>query len=157
MATATCKTVLGFLSVSEPFKLRSSTCVTVIGVISVAGRVPWAGSNAKPREVNWLPKANTPISLDGKTMNPVWYRAFHEIFENRLGGINAETVPQVAVKQDQVNAYLVDVQSGVTSMGVQVSTITDVVNIQTEVAQTNNLAGANQVPIVPRYNPKLLE
>jgi hypothetical protein len=38
-----------------------------------------------------------------------------------------------------------------------VSTITDVVNIQTEVAQTNNLAGSNQVPIVPRYNPKLLE
>ena len=157
MATAACKTVLGLLSVSEPFKLRSSSCVTVVGIISVAGRVPWVGSPAKPREVNWLPKANTPISLDGKTMNPAWYRAFHEIFENRLGGINAETVPQVAVKQDQVNAYLVDVQSGVTSMGVQVSTITDVVNIQTEVAQTNNLAGSNQVPIVPRYNPKLLE
>jgi len=151
MATATCKTVLGLLSVSEPFKLRSSTCVTVIGVISVAGRVPWIGSVAKPKDVNWLPKANTPISLDGKTMNPVWYRAFHEVFENRLGGINAESVPQVAVKQDQVNAYLVDVQAGVIGMGVQVSAITGVVNTQTEVAQTNNLAGSSQISKLPAY------
>ena len=157
MATATCKTVLGFLSVSEPFKLRSSTCVTVIGVISVAGRVPWAGSNAKPREVNWLPKANTPISLDGKTMNPVWYRAFHEIFENRLGGINAETVPQVAVKQDQVNSYLVDVQAGVVGMGVQVSAITDTVNTQTEIAQTNDLSGADQISKLPSYKQAQLD
>jgi hypothetical protein len=57
----------------------------------------------------------------------------------------------VAVKQGQVNAYLVDVQSGVTSMGVQVSAITDTVNTQTEVAQTNDLSGAAQISRLPSY------
>lgn len=157
MATATCKTVLGLLSVSEPFKLRSSTCVTVVGIISVAGRSPWVGSVAKPKDVNWIPSANVKVLNDNGTMAKPWYLFFKEIADNRLGGISAESVPQVAVKQDQVNSYLVEVQSGVTSMGVQVSTITDAVNTQTEVSKANSLSGSDQIPIVPRYNPKLLE
>jgi hypothetical protein len=93
MATATCKTVLGLLSVSEPFKLRSSTCVTVIGVISVAGRVPWVGSAAKPKDVNWIPLPTVKVLNDNGTMSRPWYLFFKEIAEHRLGGINAETVP----------------------------------------------------------------
>lgn len=151
MATATCQTVLGLLSVSEPFKLRSSTCVTVIGVISVAGRSPWAGSNAKPKDVNWIPLPTVKVLNDNGTMSRPWYLFFKEIAEHRLGGIAAESVPQVVVKQDQVNAYLVDVQTGVVNMGAQVSAITDTVNTQTEVAQTNALSGASQISKLPSY------
>lgn len=143
MATSTCKTVVGLLSISEPFKLRSSTCATVIGVISVAGRVPWIGSNAKPKDVNWIPSATVKVLNDNGTMAKPWYLFFKEIADRRLGGISAESLPQVSVKQDQVNAYVVDVQAGVTDMGVQVAAITGVVNTQTEVAKTNSLAGSS--------------
>lgn len=142
MATSTCKTVVGLLSISEPFKLRSSTCTTVIGVISVAGRVPWIGSNAKPKDVNWIPAATVKVLNDNGTMSRPWYLFFQEI-TRRLGGISAESLPEVSAKQDQVNAYVVDVQAGVTDMGVQVAAITGVVNTQTEVAKTNSLAGSS--------------
>jgi hypothetical protein len=151
MATATCKTVLGLLSVSEPFKLRSSTCVTIAGIISVAGRVPWVGSTAKPKDVNWIPLPTVKVLNDNGTMSRPWYLFFKEIADHRLGGISAESVPQVAVKQDQVNAYLVDVQAGVTGMGIQVSAITETVNTQTEVAQTNALSGSAQISRLPSY------
>lgn len=151
MATATCRTVNGVLSVSEPFKLRSSTCATVMGVISVAGRVPWLGSAAKPKDVNWIPSPTVKVLNDNGTMSRPWYLFFKEIADNRLGGISAESVPQVIVKQDQVNAYLVDVQAGVVNVGAQVSAITDTVNTQTEVAKNNALSGASQISLLPSY------
>lgn len=151
MATASCNTVLGLLSVSQPFKLRSSTGTTVIGVISVAGRAPWIGSTAKPKDVNWIPLPTVKVLNDNGTMSRPWYLFFKEIADKRLGGISAESLPQVSVKQDQVNAYVVDVQAGVTGMGVQVSAITGVVNTQTEVAQTNSLSGADQISKLPPY------
>lgn len=151
MAAAACKTVLGLLSVSQPFKLRSSTGTTIIGVISVAGRAPWIGSTAKPKDVNWIPSPAVKVLNDNGTMSRPWYLFFKEVADHRLGGISAESLPQVSVKQDQVNTYLVDVQSGVTNMGVQVSAITGIVNTQTEVAQTNDLAGSDQISKLPPY------
>ena len=151
MATATCKTAIGLLSVSEPFKLRSATGATVIGVISVAGRTPWGGSVAKKKDVNWIPSPTVKVLNDNGTMSRSWYLFFKEIADSRLGGITAESVPQVIVKQDQVNAYLVDVQAGVVSMGAQVSAITDTVNTQTEVAKNNALSGASQISKLPSY------
>jgi hypothetical protein len=97
MATATCQTVSGVYSSAQPVKLRTSFCKTVAGTELATGRVAWAGTNAPRKAVNWLPSAQTPITLDGKTLNPVWFRAFHEVFEHRLGGIEAPTVAQVVV------------------------------------------------------------
>lgn len=151
MATATCQTVLGLLSVSEPFKLRSSTGATVVGIISVAGRTPWGGSVAKKKDVNWIPSPTVKVLNDNGTMSRPWYLFFKEIADNRLGGITAESVPQVIVKQDQVNAYLVDVQAGVVNMGAQVSAITDTVNTQTEVVKNNALSGSSQISKLPSY------
>lgn len=122
--------------------MATASCKTLLGVVSVAGRVPWTGSTAKPKDVNWIPSATVRVLNENGTMARPWYLFCQEI-TRRLGGISAESLPQVSVKQDQVNAYLVDVQSGVTSMGVQVSAITETVNTQTEVAQTNDLSGSD--------------
>jgi hypothetical protein len=122
--------------------MATASCKTLLGVVSVAGRVPWTGSTAKPKDVNWIPSATVRVLNENGTMARPWYLFFQEI-TRRLGGISAESLPQVSVKQDQVNAYLVDVQSGVTGMGVQVSAITETVNTQTEVAQTNDLSGSD--------------
>lgn len=135
--------------------MATASCQTSLGIISVAGRVPWSGSVSKPKDVNWIPSATVKVLNENGTMARPWYLFFQEI-SSRLGGISAESLPQVSGKQDQVNAYLVGVQSGVTDMGVQVSAITSVVNTQTEVAKTNSLSGSSQLPTLPMYKQKQL-
>jgi hypothetical protein len=89
-------------------------------------------------------------------MSQPWYRFFQEIAENRLGGIEAATLPQVVTTQVQTQAQVVSVQSGVSSVGQQVSAVTDAVNTATQVAISNGLAGADQIPVVSN-NYKLLD
>lgn len=151
MATASCQTVMGVLSIAEPFKLRSSACQTIMGFVSVAGNKPWSGSSSKPKNVNWIPPATVAV-LDARgNMSRPWYLFFKEIAETRLGGIDAETVPQVISKQIQTNAYIADAQTNIVGLASQVNTVTGVVNTQTDVAQTNNLSGASQIPKLPSY------
>jgi hypothetical protein len=153
MATATCQTVMGTLSVAQPFKLRSAICQTVVGFVSVAGNKPWRGSVAKPKDVSWLPNATVPV-LDARgNMSRPWYLFFKEIAERRLGGITAETVPQVIDKQNQTNTFVTDAQTNLAGMAAQVNAVTGVVNTQTQVSQTAGLPGADQLPIVPDYRP----
>lgn len=143
MATASCQTVMGVLSISEPFKLRSAICQTIMGFVSVAGNKPWSGSVAKPSSVNWIPPATVAV-LDARgNMSRPWYLFFKEIAETRLGGIDAATVPQVVSKQDQTNAYITDAQANIVGIVAQVNAVTDVVNTQTQVSQAAALPGAD--------------
>lgn len=73
--------------------MATASCQTSLGVISVAGRVPWVGSVAKPRDVNWIPLPTVRVLNDNGTMSRPWYLFLKEIAEKRLGGIDAETVP----------------------------------------------------------------
>jgi hypothetical protein len=151
MATATCKTVAGSYSAAQPYKLRSYTCTTIAGAEMAAANVAWGGSTAKRARVNWLPGAHVPV-LDGSgRMSPPWYRFFQEIAENRLGGIDAPTVPEVVTTTVQTQSQVIGVQTGIQSMGQQVSAITDTVNTQTQVAQNSNLSGSSQIPRLPSY------
>lgn len=109
MATATCKTVAGSYSAAQPFKLRSYTCMTIAGSEMAAANVAWGGSTAKRSRVNWIPGAHVPV-LDAKgRMSQPWYRFFHEIAENRLGGIDAPTVPEVVSTSEQTQAQVLTV------------------------------------------------
>lgn len=112
MASATCKTVAGAYSAAQPVKLRTSSCMTIAGAEMAAGSVTWGGSQAKRKFVNWLPAPTTPLSTDGgKTMSPVWYRALHELFEHRMGGIDAPTLPQVVTASSETQTQVLSVQS----------------------------------------------
>lgn len=146
---------LGFALYGEisnaAFHSTTSSGIIYAGTGSAAGAVPWGAKPTKQKDTHWMPNATVPVLDKNGNMNRPWYLFFKEVAENRLGGINAESVPQVAVKQNQVNAYLVDVQSGVVNMGAQVAAITDTVNTQTEVAQANALAGATQISKLPSY------
>lgn len=152
MASAVAATVSGVYSRSSAFKARSYAAATVGGVGSATGIVAWAGSSTKRTRIDWIPTASTPITLDGKTMNPVWYRAFYEVFNNRLGGLNAQTIPQIITAQTQTQDQVLSVQSGVISVGGQVSAITGAVNAGTQVAQSSGLSGASQIPILPSFS-----
>lgn len=152
MATTTCKTVAGIASAAQPYKVRAFSAATVAGVYSLAGNVAWGGSQIRRKAISWLPPATTPLSLDGgKTMNPVWFRALHELFENRLGGIDAPTVPEVVTTAKQTQTQVLTVQKGVQSVGSQVTAITNAVNTQTQVAKESSLAGSDQLQTLPSY------
>lgn|SRR6185312_10595153 len=151
MATATCQTIAGAYSAAQPFKVRSFTCATRAGAEMAAGNVAWGGSLAARKRVDWLPSAQVPVLDAGGLMSRPWYRFFQEIAHNRLGGIDAKTLPEVVTTATQTQAQVLGIQTGVVDMGAQVAAITGVVNTQTEVAQTNNLSGAAQISPLPAY------
>lgn len=156
MATATCQTIAGAYSAAQPFKVRSFTCATKAGAETAAGNVAWAGSTAPRKRVNWLPSPTTPLSLDGgKTIAPVWYRALQELFENRLGGINGKTVPEIDSTAAAVQNQVLNVQNSAQAAVQTVNACVTAVNTAKQVAVNNNLAGATQIPTVTPTNPKL--
>lgn len=151
MATAACATVSGVRLSCYPIKVAVADCATVAGVNSATSRVAWGGSAAKRSRVNWIPGAHVPVLDAAGRMSQPWYRFFQEIAENRLGGIEAATLPQVVTVQAQTQTQVIDVQAGVTSVGQQVSAVTDVVNTATQVAVDSGLSGATQIPVLPSY------
>lgn len=129
----------------------TSWAITQNGVGSSAGPVLWGGTTAAKKNVNWMPPATVAV-LDAKgNMARPWYLFFKEIAETRLGGIDAETVPQVIAKQDLTNTYVTDAQTNLVSLVAQTNAITDVVNTQTQVTQAASLPGADQLPTIPVY------
>jgi len=109
MASAACITVAGVRSISAPIKAGGSFCATVAGSASAASTVPWAGSKAAPKSVNWIPNANVPVLDQNGRMAQSWYKFFQEIANRRLGGIDAPTVADVIVTQSAVQASVVSV------------------------------------------------
>lgn len=155
MATATCKTVVGCYSAAQPFKLRSYTCTTVAGAEMAAANVAWGGSVAKRSRVNWIPGAQVPVLDATGRMAPTWYRFFQEIAENRLGGINAPTVPEVVTTAAQTQSQVLAVQTSADNAIQTVNACVTSVNTAKQVAVNNNLSGATQIPTVQPANPKL--
>lgn len=113
------------------------------------GVVPWAGAEARRPKVDWLPPPNVPITLDGKTMNPVWYRAFFEMFERRLGGISAATVPSLQTTVSQVQTLTVATVAYADEAVAYTRGVAESTAAVKEVAQNNGLSGAESVPDVP--------
>lgn len=76
--------------------------------------------------------------------------------ENRLGGIDAITIPEVVSSQSSVQDQVLSVQQSVQQVGAQVSAVTDVVNTQTQVSQNSNLPGSGQISKLPSYKQQQL-
>jgi hypothetical protein len=95
MATAGCATVAGVRSGAMPFRVAFGSGMTKAGVASATARVKWGGSEERRDRVSWLPPASVPIVDGSGRVNPAWYKFFVEIANRRLGGIDAQTLPQV--------------------------------------------------------------
>jgi hypothetical protein len=151
MATATCRTVAGVFSGSNPTRVGTGFCATKAGVASATARVQWGGSDASRDQVSWLPPANVPIVDANGRVSQAWYKFFVEIATRRLGGIDGQTIPQVVGTQGSVQDQVLSVQQSVQSVGSQVAAVTDVVNTQTEVSKASNLSGSGQLSKLPGY------
>lgn len=120
--------------------------VVSTGVGAAFGNVPWNTSSARREKVPWLPPAHVPVVQQNGLMNPAWYRALHEVFENRLGGVQGATVTQVQTTVTQTQSQVVATTAAVTDLGAYTRSIDATATALRQVAVDNALSGASTVP-----------
>lgn len=154
MATADCVISIG-PSVSNTWaKTGVSNCVVFAGVGVAATRVTWAGSAARRESVDWLPRADE-MWFDARTGRPTrrFYQFMREVAENRLGGPQGQTVPQVATSVASTQTAVVEAVSFAQQVGQYAQGVAATVQATVEVAQTEGLAGAESIPETPSTPP----
>lgn len=149
MATVDLVTGAGISSVAQPVKFRSADVVTSAGLASATGRVAWGGSSSPLSKVPWLPKAGTPLTMDGKMLRPEWDRAFRWLFEQYIGGIRAPTIGQVTQSIAQTQEQAAATTNYAEQVAAYASGIAATVEATAQVAQDNGLTGAGSIPVVP--------
>jgi hypothetical protein len=107
---------------------------------------------ARPNDVAWLPSAQTPIGRakpDGSVvMDPAWYRALQHLFEVRMGGRAAPSLPDVITTVETTQAAAVQSGQQVTALTQQSQANAEALSVVVQVAQNNSLTGADQIPPV---------
>jgi hypothetical protein len=122
------------------------------GVGLATGSVPWNTSTARRAKVHWLPAATVPfLNADGRTVSPVWYRAFVELFETRMGGVQGQSVAQVATTVTQTQQQVVAATNKVVETIAYTRSVDARASALKQVASDNGLSGADSVP--PPSNP----
>jgi hypothetical protein len=128
---------------------RARSVVLSVGVGLGIGSLPWNRSDVRRQKVPWLPPANVKFLNPDGTVSRTWYQALHELFENRMGGVQGQTVVQIATTVTQTQAQVVATANYVDE-GVQYTrAVAAQAAAVTQVAQNNSLAGANTIPPTP--------
>lgn len=158
MASADCVSSAGVWSYATPIKHGTGTCVTYCGINSAASRVAWAGSATPRRTIDWMPRADE-VWFDPNTGRPTrrFYQFMHEIAEQRLGGVQGRTVPQVVQDVTSTQSAVVATTNYATQVGQYAASVAAVAVATAEVAQDSGLSGADSIPEVPPTPPKFNE
>lgn len=133
---------------------RSSGAVVYLPHREVSGvyQTGVGRASARPNDVAWLPNAQTPIGRvkpDGRVvMDPAWYRALQHIFEVRLGGRAAPSLPDVVTTVETTQAAAVQSGQQVSALTQQSQANAESLNVVRQVVQNNALTGAAQIPPV---------
>jgi len=154
MASADCVTSIGAWSYATPTKNGAADCKTYVGFNSAASRVAWAGSTARRERVEWMPRADEPW-FDPKTGRPTrrFYQFMHEIAEQRLGGVNGRTVPQVADDLTTTQGTVTATVNFATQAVQYSESVAATANATAEVLQANGEPGADTIPPAEERGP----
>lgn len=119
----------------------------VSGLWSTSGVAP----GTPPGSEAWLPSIRQPIGYtdprDGKFYcDPIWYRAFEYLFETRLGGRGAPSVPDVVSTVTATQATAAAASATVTEIAQQTQANAEALFVVREVVQGGGLDGAEQIP-----------
>src|SRR5688500_15375182 len=108
MTARACEIKVGLRCSSGPGYARARTCYTRVGFLAAATSPSWAGRAARRRSKNWMLRADEAW-IDPKTGRPTprLFQLLHEICENRLGGVDGQTIPAVATSVTQTQAEVV--------------------------------------------------
>lgn len=126
---------------------RSAAVVMSVGAGVGIGSVAWGGASAIREQVPWLPSANVRVvNPSSGLMEPVWYRFFKELAENRLGGKNGRTLPQVVTTVEQTQTQVVATSAQLTETIAYARSVDETATVLRQVAIDNALSGAGTVP-----------
>jgi len=111
-----------------------------------------SSTQSRPNDVAWLPSAQTPIGRvkpDGQVvMDPAWYRALQHLFEIKVGGRFAPSLPDVVATVESTQAAAVQNGQQVGALTQQSQANAESLNVVRQVVQNNALVGAAQIPPV---------
>jgi hypothetical protein len=133
---------------------RTTGVVMYLPIRAVSGvyQTGVGSTQTRPNDVAWLPSAQTPIGRaqpDGTVvMDPAWYRAFQHLFEVKLGGRAAPSLPDVVTTVESTQAAAVQNGQQVGALTQQSQANAESLNVVRQVVQNNALVGAAQIPPV---------
>lgn len=129
---------------------RQRTGAIRFGIL-VAGSSPaWAGRATRNRSKNWMLRADEAW-IDPKTGRPTprLFQLLHEICENRLGGVDGQTIPAVATSVAQTQTEVIATVAYTQNVASYAQGIAATATATAEVAQSNSLTGAGSIPPTP--------
>lgn len=89
------------------------------------------------------------VEKDGRVrMSQDWFRFFHDLFEQRLGGTQGDSIPDISTTVVSTREQAIAAQNGVSVVSQQVDANAQTLAATVQVAQTNSLAGSSQIPPV---------
>lgn len=98
----------------------------------------------------WLPSRHIKVlNVDG-TMSDPWYRFFHYLANIKLGGPNSATLPDIETTVTTAQSQAATVAATTAGLTQQVAQNAESLAATVEVAESNALAGATQIPRVQR-------
>lgn len=136
---------------------RSTGAVLYVPIRTTSGIYQVGVSETvRGKQLQWLPSAQTPLGyviVNGKRL-PVmmdertWYRAMDHLFEIKLGGRFAPSLPDVTATVETTQAAAVQSGQQVVALTQQTQANAEVLSVAREVIVNNALVGAAQIPRV---------
>jgi hypothetical protein len=137
--------------------MASSGAVCFLTIRGVSGVYQQGVGNgtSRPNDVQWLPNAQNPVGwvmVGGQKLpvqfDPVFYRALQHLFEVKLGGRAAPSLPDVVTTVESTQAAAVQNGQQVGALTQQSQANAESLNVVRQVVQNNALVGAAQIPPV---------
>ena len=89
------------------------------------------------------------VQPDGRVLiSPDWFRFLHDLFEERLGGAQGDSIPDISTAVVSTRDQAIAATNGVSSVTQQVNANAQTLAATVQVAQNNSLTGATQIPPV---------
>lgn len=95
------------------------------------------------------------VQADGRVLiSADWFRFLHDMFEQRLGGTQGDSIPDLSTTVISTRTQAIAATNGVAAVSQQVDANAQSLAATVQVAQNNSLAGAKQIPPVIYNVPK---
>ncbi len=162
MASQSASISVGVFLANTSIKHGAAGAVITTGALSQAS--PYSGgSGVNKSPTGSLLRSKLPhssvnfgqVQKDGSVrIDPVWYRFLDFVANVQLGGPNAPTVADLNTATISTRDQAISAQTSVAAVGNQVNANAQALGAVVQVAQTNSLSGATQIPPVSYTPPK---
>lgn len=160
MATETASISIGVVLGNTSKKGGAATAQIVTAALEqpqpYSGGVGINVSSESAKEQLQIPQSMTVGTLpDGTpvTMSPEWFRFWSVMFNQRLGGPQGDSIPDITTTVVSTRTQAIAATNGVAAVSQQVDANAQSLAATVQVAKNNSLAGAAQIPPVI-YSPQ---